>query len=349
MMKRTNDQHIEHFEDAILLHGESAVPLRFDVPKVSVKYDGSPAIVMGRDCDGKTFVSTKSYFNMSGSIEFYTAKSILDSPSLNSELKQILVTALQGIHLPDFTYGFAILGDVIHTPDSNAPMNVLSYDVGNNHDELVIVCHSVYNINMTDITQMKQGQGVLDSLKSHNGVALRCAETISARDDMIIRKLPALINKDRVEKYHDLFIEHRSLSEYSIYVSLRRYLNSIGNSKAASVSSFIRFHMDRVEDRIQKLKKADIIEFRRDCLLEDYTWLRTLKVNGILGDMFELRERLISLKMQDMEHLYSYVIVRYPSTEMGNRPEGYVVRYKASDIIYKLVDREQFSRLNRRG
>ena len=56
--------HIEHPEDAILT-GDLDVLSWFSTPgRLSVKIDGSPAIVWGTDPkDGKFFVGTKSVFN----------------------------------------------------------------------------------------------------------------------------------------------------------------------------------------------------------------------------------------------------------------------------------------------
>lgn len=62
--KQMQNKHIEHPEDSILT-GDLSVLDWFTAPsKVSVKIDGAPAIVWGRNpANGKFFVGTKSVFN----------------------------------------------------------------------------------------------------------------------------------------------------------------------------------------------------------------------------------------------------------------------------------------------
>ena len=56
--------HIEHPEDMILTGDLSVVELLYDFDTVSVKMDGAPAIVWGKDPATDTFfVGTKAVFN----------------------------------------------------------------------------------------------------------------------------------------------------------------------------------------------------------------------------------------------------------------------------------------------
>ena len=63
------NRHLEHPEDAILNEGRAGLYNILDFfeaqgSKVTVKYDGAPAIVWGINPDnGKFFVGTKSVFN----------------------------------------------------------------------------------------------------------------------------------------------------------------------------------------------------------------------------------------------------------------------------------------------
>ena len=56
--------HIEHPEDMILTGDLSVVELLYNFDQVSVKMDGAPAIVWGKDpATGTFFVGTKAVFN----------------------------------------------------------------------------------------------------------------------------------------------------------------------------------------------------------------------------------------------------------------------------------------------
>ena len=58
------NKHIEHIEDSILTGDLSAIDLIYNPTHISVKMDGSPAIVWGTNpANGKFFVGTKAVFN----------------------------------------------------------------------------------------------------------------------------------------------------------------------------------------------------------------------------------------------------------------------------------------------
>lgn len=58
------NKHIEHIEDSILTGDLSAIDLLYNPTHISVKMDGSPAIVWGTNpANGKFFVGTKAVFN----------------------------------------------------------------------------------------------------------------------------------------------------------------------------------------------------------------------------------------------------------------------------------------------
>ena len=83
--------HIEHPEDAILT-GDLDVLSWFSTPgRLSVKIDGSPAIVWGTDPkDGQFFVGTKSVFNKVRPKINYSVEDICKNHK-NFELQSILI------------------------------------------------------------------------------------------------------------------------------------------------------------------------------------------------------------------------------------------------------------------
>ena len=125
----SNKTHMEHLEDLVLNNGikgandalnflealkDSLTSSSKDAVNATVKWDGAPAIVVGRT-DGKLFVSTKSYFNKTP-VMYYSPKEI-DAADLNPDLADKLKRALH--FLKDLSIGpnTVIQGDFLYTKD----------------------------------------------------------------------------------------------------------------------------------------------------------------------------------------------------------------------------------------
>jgi hypothetical protein len=125
-------KHIHHAEDRPLFHGSEgfehahgALQQAHDAVKagehstaLTMKYDGSPAVVFGHHPQtGKFFVASKSAFNKNPKIN-YTEKDIDDNhghaPGLATKLKAALK------HLPKVAPKSGVYqGDIMHTPDDH--------------------------------------------------------------------------------------------------------------------------------------------------------------------------------------------------------------------------------------
>ena len=120
---------MEHLEDLVLNNGikgatdaldfleslkVSLTSSSEDAVNATVKWDGAPAIVVGRT-DNKLFVSTKSYFNKTP-VMYYSPKEI-DAADLNPDLADKLKRALY--FLKDLSIGpnTVIQGDFLYTKD----------------------------------------------------------------------------------------------------------------------------------------------------------------------------------------------------------------------------------------
>jgi hypothetical protein len=125
----SNNTHMEHLEDLVLNNGikgandalnflealrDSLTSSSKDAINATVKWDGAPAIVVGRT-DNKLFVSTKSYFNKTP-VMYYSPKEI-DAADLNPDLADKLKRALH--FLKDLSIGpnTVIQGDFLYTKD----------------------------------------------------------------------------------------------------------------------------------------------------------------------------------------------------------------------------------------
>lgn len=120
---------MEHLEDLVLNNGikgandalnflealrDSLTSSSKDAINATVKWDGAPAIIVGRT-DNKLFVSTKSYFNKTP-VMYYSPKEI-DAADLNPDLADKLKRALH--FLKDLSIGpnTVIQGDFLYTKD----------------------------------------------------------------------------------------------------------------------------------------------------------------------------------------------------------------------------------------
>lgn len=123
----SSNTHMEHLEDLVLNNGikgandalnfleslrDSLTSSSEDAVNATVKWDGAPAIIVGRN-DNKLFVSTKSYFNKTP-VMYYSPKEI-DAADLNPDLADKLKKALY--FLKDLSIGpnTVIQGDFLYT------------------------------------------------------------------------------------------------------------------------------------------------------------------------------------------------------------------------------------------
>lgn len=105
-------KHLHHIEDVVLLHGTRhayAIANNNDV-NISLKWDGSPSVVLGCDELGELFVSTKSFFNKQPikycSNDFVT----IPDASLAHKLQRLFEAASQS---PILQPGQIIQGDLL--------------------------------------------------------------------------------------------------------------------------------------------------------------------------------------------------------------------------------------------
>ena len=140
----TKNLHIEHPEDTILT-GDLSVLDWFSAPSdISVKMDGSVAIVWGINPEnGRFFVGKKSVFNKVKVQICYTPQDITRFYGDRPELADILLTCLDflprtgGIYQGDF---IGVGGKSTYTP------NTITYDFGAPVEEMLIIAPHTYYI-----------------------------------------------------------------------------------------------------------------------------------------------------------------------------------------------------------
>ena len=140
----THNLHIEHPEDSILTGDSSVLDWLCEVSDISVKMDGSVAIVWGTNPEnGKFFVGKKSVFNKVKVQICYTHADIENFYSEKEELAEILHTCLDFLPRTENVYQGDWLGygqSYLFTP------NTLTYDFGSCFNAHAIICpHTVYS------------------------------------------------------------------------------------------------------------------------------------------------------------------------------------------------------------
>lgn len=139
----TKNLHIEHPEDSILTGDASVLDWFAEVSDISVKMDGSVAIVWGTNPEnGKFFVGKKSVFNKVKVQICYTHDDIERFYSDKDELAEILHTCLDFLPRTENVYQGDWLGygqSYLFTP------NTLTYDFGTSFNCHAILCpHTRY-------------------------------------------------------------------------------------------------------------------------------------------------------------------------------------------------------------
>jgi hypothetical protein len=138
------NKHIEHPEDTILTGDLTALDWFTAAGTLSVKIDGAPAIVWGRNpATGNFFVGTKSVFNKV-KIKINESHADIDA-NHQGEVAKILHACFDWLPLTDSIYqgdfiGFG--GESEYTP------NTITYSFGVTvHEEIIIAPHTRYEAN----------------------------------------------------------------------------------------------------------------------------------------------------------------------------------------------------------
>lgn len=138
-ISREVSKHLDHIEDVVFTDPTKWLDLLDDIRYlclelihgrgsaiVSVKWDGAPAVVAGRDAEGRKFVGTKSVFNQGLSNKLYSVDEINKSCA-PVRIRGALATVLDAIH--QIAPGDMIWGDLLFTepPGGQFHPNVIEY------------------------------------------------------------------------------------------------------------------------------------------------------------------------------------------------------------------------------
>ena len=376
--------HMTHVEDLVFegsARAEEAVSFLEEIAKMldgnsksrtnaTVKWDGAPAIVCGKDPEnGKFFVGSKSVFNKKPKIN-YTIADIRKNhkggvaEKLATALKYLKKLNFQGILQGDMMFG---PGDVktkkidgvshyTFTP------NTITYAIPVDSDEgrrikrakMGIVFHTTYKGNSMSDLSASFGAKV-GRLKNNNAVWVDDADFKDVSGTATLTKtesssLSSILTTAKSQlKSAKSFLDEIATNK-KVIDNVNIYANSKvrQGSTTLSTQEFITFMNDKIQKEIDGLK-SDEAKKRRESARDEMVKYLNAK-NKELDSVFSLHASLTDAKIILVRKLESVKSIgTFIQTGDGFKvtaPEGFVGIDKYTSNAVKLVDRLEFSKAN---
>jgi hypothetical protein len=385
--KRT---HLEHIEDIIItdgFEGGKAVVEYFrgllltlkgsssEAVKVSVKWDGAPAVVCGVNPDNdRFFVGTKSVFAQSPKIN-YTKRDIAKNHGTD-DLGQKLLKCL--VHLKKINMNGVYQGDLLFTDEDITRKNIdgkphltfnpntITYavpeqsELGKQIDvaKVGIIFHTTYvgetlaDMNASagaNIEEFSKNSSVFFDNASYKDVSGSAKFTDFQTKIFLaeIDKLESLLS--RVPRnLSNLFGANQDFVPFfQMYINSMVKEGQLPENSTQFLQGFRKFYIDRMQQQISGLKAQRALDLRQDKIKQMPRFLAKLKIP--LQNMLSFYKQVQRMKMFVLKKMnQAMAIGSFQQTENGlevTEPEGFVAVDKTGNAV-KLVDRLGFSRRN---
>ncbi len=385
--KRT---HLEHIEDIILydgFEGGKAVVEYFrgllltlkgtssEAVKVSVKWDGAPAVICGTNPDnGRFFVGTKSVFAKDPKIN-YTKKDIARNHG-TEELGQKLLKCL--VHIKKLGIQGVVQGDLLFTDDDITRKNIdgkphitftpntITYavpeqsELGKQIDtaKVGIIFHTTYQgeslADMTasagaDVQSFTKNAAVFFDNAEYKDVSGSAKFTREETQSFLveIEKLESLLSGVPRNLSNLLGANQDFVPYFQMYINAMVKQGQLPDNANTFLNGFKKFYSDRMQQQISGLKAQKALQLRQDKIKQMPQFLNRLKapLQNMLS-FYKQVQRMKALVLQKMNQ--AMAIGSFQQTENGlevTDPEGFVAVDKTGSAV-KLVDRLGFSRRN---
>ena len=385
--KRT---HLEHIEDIILTDGHEggkAVLEYFrgllltlkgtssEAVKVSVKWDGAPAVVCGINPDnGRFFVGTKSVFAQNAKIN-YTKKDIANNHGTD-DLGQKLLKCL--VHLKKLNMQGVYQGDLLFTDDDITRKNIdgkphltftpntITYAVPEQQDlgrqidraKVGIIFHTTYVGDSladmdaqagADVESFQQSSDVFFDNATYKDVSGSAKFTDDETKMFIneIGKLESLLSKVPAN-LSNLFGANQDFVPYfQMYINAMVKQGQLPTNSTQFIKGFQQFYIDRMKQQAAGLKAQKALALRQDKIRQMPQFLNKLKTPLMAMMMFYKQvQKMKAIVLNKMNQ--AQAIGSFQQTDGGlqvTEPEGFVAVDKSGSAV-KLVDRLGFSRRN---
>lgn len=385
--KRT---HLEHIEDIILtqgyeggqavidyyrgllvtLQGTSIEPL-----KVSVKWDGAPAVVCGTNPDnGRFFVGTKSVFSQSPKINY--TKSDIAKNHGTEDLGQKLLKCL--VHLKKLNIQGVVQGDLLFTDEdlSRKPIggkqhitftpNTITYAVEEGTDiakqidaaKVGIIFHTSYEGDGLADMNASAGVDVAGFSKSpdvffDNATYKDVSGSAKFTKDETANFMQQIDNLEKLlqsvpRNLSDMFRGNQDFVPYfQMFINDQVKQGKLPTNANQFVNDFRKFYTDRMQQQIAGLKAQKALALRQEKIKNMPQFLNRIKrpLQAMLS-FYKMTQAMKIFVLRKMNQ--AMAIGSFSQTENGlevTEPEGFVAVDKQGGAV-KLVDRLGFSRRN---
>ena len=345
--------------------------------KLTVKWDGSPAIICGVDPeDSKFFVGTKAVFSKGEPKRGKTARQIQEWYGDQPELAEILVNALK--YLSKLNIGGVVQGDLLFTPGKVTTVevndelcyvftpNTITYAVPvDSHlgqrianAKLGIIFHTTYTggdtidtmsaqfgVNITAFTQTKDVWFDDATYKDYTGVA-SLTPSENAKIEKYLAATVKTMQKIGAQRF-DIVLQDREFNRM-----IKPFINKQirGGSQAAEPTVFLKQFIAHYNDEMMKGvddPTSRVAQNRLAKIKDKEQWIAD-NSNNLIG-ILATYKRIIELKHMLLDKLARVEgIGTFQKTNDGYKvtaPEGFVAIGHDGGAV-KLVDRLTFSRTN---
>lgn len=393
--KEGKNLHLEHLEDEVLNGGVEGVSTAFKFldaleemmsgsskssVKITTKWDGAPAIFVGKDpSDGEFFVGTKSIFNQSPKL-CKTPKDIDEHYSdsgLNPKLK-IALAKLAKVGIPD---GHVFQGDMMFTSEDledktiegtdyiTFQPNTIVYAIPKGTPlanqikgcKLGVVFHTDYS-GSGELSEYRASfNPAVNKLRAPKDVWIQDAEYSDASGTAHFtatesKKFSTMLNDARkIGKKVDHSLIERFAKDEKLRVDVKAFMNSkirqgqkIANT-AKMALELLAYLEDKQMKKIAKLKTQKTIDAKTTDLQKFIKSLTSQK--GKLKIVFDLMNAIQGAKDYIVKKLegVKQMADTFVKTDTGFKvtgPEGFVAVDKMKGNAVKIVDRLEFSMAN---
>ena len=368
-------KHIHHPEDRPLLHGhkgyehaKGALELAHSHilagkkhSDMTMKYDGSPAIIFGHDPKtGKFFVASKSAFNKNPKINYN--HSDIDrhhghAPGLAEKLHAALdhlqkVTPKKGVYQGDMMFSH---GDVTSHKEGSASFtpNTITYTAHGQEANAIkkakvgVVIHQEYHGN--DLQTMKASPHIdTKKFKQNPDVWHKTAEHDTSMTDY------SMANQLQFKKHMEAAHKIHSAGGKKMYAAtephqgegghMATYINQTVRKNQKPTASGLQQHiLDKSQIVQSRLKTSKAAEKKQASAMSEVEYIQKNKEHydnlmKMHQHIAKAKNTLVSTLNQNPGTLGHHI------DNKPTNPEGYVVNYQNEPT--KLVNRQEFSRAN---
>ena len=387
-LEEAKNTHLEHLEDEIINNGSRGAVNAINFLKsirqmfrggsgrtsLTVKWDGAPAIVCGRNPDnGRFFVGTKSVFNKTPKIN-YTSTDIRKNHSgavadkLEICLRELPKLGIKGILQGDllFTRGELKTANIDGEKNIVFTPNTITYAVPTGtplasriaNANLGIIFHTTYTGKSFNSLSASFGANVSGLRRSrrvfYDDASYRDASSAKfspaelTQFDNVLKMAMGSIQKGAI--FMDLLKSDTNI--LSVGVQLKAYINSyirqgtgLGTVKKLA-GQFAPFYRERVQAEIDRVSRPDSKRKYKEIQTKGLSLIKG-NTDGLyfaLATYLSLQKAKLILmnKLRSVQSIGTFL--RTDNGFKVTSPEGYVA-IKSSGAV-KLVDRMEFSRAN---